>query len=284
MTVCIAAIAKDGNESVIVSTSDNKITAGGLYSQDLGAFKVRRIHQNWFAMIAGQFSQHRAICEAISSELENIADPSLGEVTKAATNVYVKETRRFAEESILSRYGLSMVEFLGSRKQIGDSLFERTWVEISQINVGCELLMYGFAQYFNMRRAHIFTVSNPTSDKPTFVTEHDSPSFAAIGSGAYAAESIMYSCGHINVRDLATTVYETCVAKCFAETASDVGDMTTVIIMKSDGTNLDVEANLGNWVRDRWRKNRTLAVSQEDVAFVSNLLKQSASQTSAGQR
>ena len=141
VTVCIAAMAKHESEDVIVAVTDTKLSAGGLYSQEMGAMKLTFLHKYWGALIAGQFSQHRALCDAIHAELKPIPHPTLGEVTAAVTKVYISETRRFAEESILSRFGLSMTDFLDSREKIGESLFERTWVEISQVQVGCELLV-----------------------------------------------------------------------------------------------------------------------------------------------
>jgi hypothetical protein len=285
VTVCIAAFAKHENKNVIVAVTDTKLSAGGLYSQEMGAMKLISVHKYWGALIAGQYSQHRAICDAIRSELHSIPHPTLGEATAAVTKVYVSETRRFAEECILSRFGLSMAEFLDSRKKIGESLFERTWVEISQVQVGCELLVYGFDQ---VGLSHIFSVSNPTPDKPTFITEHDHPSFAAIGSGAYVAEGMMYAFGHLSIHNIYETLYHCCVAKFYSETASDVGMLTMTHIIKSDGEFLEHDAMLANHLRNRWGKTGKLKLIQSEVSFIEDSFKQPSkqltSQKSEGQQ
>jgi hypothetical protein len=276
VTVCIAALAKHEKKEIIVAVSDTKLSAGGMYSQEMGAMKLRRIHGYWMAMIAGEYSQHRAICEAIEKDLGSITQPSLAEVSAVATKIYVDEARRFAEESILSRFGLSMREFIDSRKKIGDSLFERTWVEISQVNVGCELMIFGF----DADGAHIFSISSPTSSKPTFVTEYDSPSFAAIGSGSYIAEGMMYAFRHLPIHSLYQTIYQVCVAKFYAETASDVGEFTALHILQDDGEFMPHEANIANDLRERWKMHGKLKVLPDEVTFIEKSLKQSNSQKS----
>jgi hypothetical protein len=274
VTVCIAAIGrmKDSKEEVIVGISDTKLSAGGYYSQEMGAMKVCRLHNYWFAMVAGKFSQHRAIAAIIRDQLLGNPKPTLAELVSITTAAYISETKRFAEERVISRFGLSMTDFLASRKKIGDSLFERTWVEISQIQVECDLLVFG---YDNVS-AHIFGATSPTTDKPTYVTECDSPSFAAIGSGAFAAESLLYSFRHINIDHLPRTIYETCAAKFFSESASDVGELTLVHILRKNGDLMPFDLAAMKQLKELWKQEGSMKESPSAI----ELIKQSISQKS----
>jgi hypothetical protein len=280
VTICIAAEATHEGEPVVVAVSDTKITSGGLYSQEMGASKIRRIHEYWFALIAGQFSQHRAICDAIEDKLAGIDDPSMSTVEQTATEVYISETKRFAEEGILSAFGMSMSDFVKSRETIGDSLFERTWVEISKIQIGCDLLIFGFSNTRRGRFPHIFSVSNPTTDRPTFITNHDSPSFAAIGSGLYAAESILYAFRHTVINTLYETIYQVCTAKYFAESASDVGELTMLNIIKGDGSWMEIDVGLANDLRERWKTNGKLKIPEKEIQWIKESITQSTSRKS----
>jgi hypothetical protein len=280
VTICIAAAARHEGEHVVIAVSDTKISSGGLYSQEMGASKIRRIHKYWFAQIAGQYSQHRAICDAIEDRLASIDDPSLSTVERIATEVYISESKRFAEEGILSTFGMSMSDFLKSRETIGDSLFERTWVEISRIQVGCDLLIFGFSNTNRGRFSHIFSVSSPTTDRPTFVTDHDSPSFAAIGSGLYAAEGILYAFRHTLIDDLYTTIYQACVAKYFAESASDVGELTMLMIIKNDGSWIEADTSLANELRERWINSGKLKIPEQEIQWLKESITKSTSQKS----
>jgi 20S proteasome alpha/beta subunit len=277
VTVCIAAIAKHGDKDVIVAASDTKLSAGGLYSQDMGAMKVRRLHDYWFAMIAGKFNQQRAIVDAIAEEIKDSARPSVRDVIKATTSVYISETRRLAEESVLSKFGLSMIDFIGSREKIGDSLFERTWGEISRIEVECQLLIFGF----DGEDARIFSAGSPTSDNPSFTTEYTNPGFAAIGSGSYAADSILYGFRHTDVTPLAKTIYQTCAAKFFAESASDVGELTMLHVVSNDGTMMLTPHSLPDTLRALWLAEGKLKMPQSALQMISEAITQSIPQASA---
>ena len=155
--------------------------------------------------------------------------------------------KRLAEESVLARYDLSMEQFLLSRQSLGDSLFERLWEQIARVEIGCELLVCGFDD-----TAHIFCVSNPTAENPSFITYHDSPGFAAIGTGSYLAESTLYAYRQNLVTGVNETIYNTTVAKFVAESASDVGEHTVLLAFDESGDRLHYEFGLEEKLRARW--------------------------------
>jgi 20S proteasome alpha/beta subunit len=276
MTVCIAALATEdtdeGKKRYIVTVSDTKLTTG-IYSQEFGAWKIKRLSKHWSAMIAGKFSQHRPIIEAFRSEIGDDEGQrlSVSQVHDIAAKVYVSEAKRMAEETILGKFGLTVDAFLKSRKNIGDSLFERTWGEISRIEVGCDLLVFGFDD----EGPHIFVVSNPTPDNTSFITDHDSPSFAAIGTGSYLAESTMFAFNHTIINSLSQSIYHTTVAKFVSESASDVGERTVLFIVKEGGDFIKVPWNLESKLRERWKTKGRPMVPEDALESINKALNES---------
>jgi hypothetical protein len=108
---------------------------------------------------------------------------------------------------------------------------------------------------FGPKRPHIFGVSNPTVDNPSFITSHDDLCFGAIGSGAYLAESSLYAYRQNAWNSVDITIYQTCAAKFFAETATDVGKATFLKVLKK-GEVLDYDHSLPDKLRKIWEKNR----------------------------
>ena len=247
MTVCIAAKALLDDKQVIVTVSDTKITTTH-YSQELGAMKICRVHEFWSTMISGRFGQSKPLTTAIKERMAEHTKPSLQEVKTICTSVYIDEAKRLAEQSTIAKFGMSMEDFLNSRKKIGDSLFERTCGELSRIEVQCDLLMCGFDE----DEAHIFCISNPTTDNPSFITDYDFPGFAAIGTGSYLAESTMYAFQQTNVTDLNRAIYHATTAKFIAEAASDVGESTILLVLEGGGYRIGFKEGLEEKLRERW--------------------------------
>lgn len=269
MTVCIAAKATWEDKDVIVSVTDTKLTTG-LYSQESGALKVKRLTKYWSVMIAGHFSQNRPIVDALRDELVKVGEETLdvGDVSAACTKVYIAEAKRLAEESILARFGLTMEDFLNSRKRIGESLFERTWGEVSRIQIGCDFLVWGF----DKAGSHIFCVSNPTIDNPSFITDHDFPGFAAIGTGSYLAESTMYAFDHHVLTPLPQAIYHATTAKFVAESASDVGASTILIVLGADGWRVPLQDGLSDKLRDRWMQKGKPSVPGDALEIINTAI------------
>jgi hypothetical protein len=251
VTVCIAAICKgDDLVDTIVCTSDMQLSP--LHpSEDLAAIKLRKIHPNWHAMIAGTLGQRRRVLGNISEDLKGQPEVTVLQMEDAFANAYKEYKRKLVDESILAPYGLRMWEFSEHRAELGDTIFERLWGEISRVKVGCDFLVCGFGP----KRPHIFGVSNPTADNPSCITIHDDRSFGAIGSGANLAESGLYAYRQNAWNSVDITIYQTCAAKFSAETATDVGKATSLRVLKK-GEVLDYDDSLPDKLRKIWERNR----------------------------
>jgi hypothetical protein len=142
------------------------------------------------------------------------------------------------------------------------------------VAVGCDFLVCGFPG----DQAAIFSISNPSIDKPSFVTHHGDLAFGVIGSGAFLAESALYAYGQSFIDNTASTVYQALAAKFSAETATDVGKMTHVAILRK-GCRVPFEIKSIRTIRQIWDKNRP-TVPQEGCDTINQAM-QSTSQTSA---
>jgi len=230
-----------------------KLTTG-MYSSDMATLKLRHLCPLWKTLVAGKFSQHELVVqpllEFLCSEGTSI---EYSDVMKAVTNVFIAANRTLAEQSVLSPYGLTVDEFVKRRSDLGDSLYERIWLEIGRVKIGCDLLVCGFDR---MNLPHVFIASNPTEENPSFVTDCDFPGFATIGTGGYIADSYLYSCEQSPACDLAETIYNTMCAKFSAESASDVGENTHLYIFGPEGSEIDTlsEQNgpLEALLRNQW--------------------------------
>lgn len=253
MTVCIAARCRTADKKhAIVTISDMKLSTGS-YSGEMATLKVRHISRQWKCLIAGTFAHHVPLIDHIS----NAVGPwntviSHEDIKQKCTNAFIAENKRLVEETILSPFGLTLETFLKSRKELGESLYERTWAEIVRVKVDCQMIVCGFSP-----NPHIFTVENPTSDRPGFITDCDFPGFAAIGSGAYLADSTLFALQQNPVRSLAETIYLLSAAKFAAEAASDVGKESYFALYTQEGDPkvvIDNVASLVNDIREVWEE------------------------------
>jgi hypothetical protein len=243
VTVCIAAIAED----CIITASDLKVTKG-FYSADLVSLKYWTIHPKWTALLAGKISRHWKVTGEVYSKLDPKKDYRAEQVADVCTQAYITYQKQLAYEKVLSPFGLSFESFLTKRTELGDTIFERLWLEISRIQAGFDMLVAGFMG----DSPRIFIVSNPSEDNPSFVTNCDEH-FAAIGTGAYAAESTLFGLWEKFDLGLESKLYQVLAAKFVSETASDVGKATYVRILRPDGSTSQIDADfIERKLRPEW--------------------------------
>ncbi len=266
VTVCIAAMCKepDSDKYVIVTVSDLKITTGH-YSADLVSLKTERLHKKWYGSLSGKIDQSVPVIRKIrGSLLEN--GYTVGEVADVCKKAYIEHQRELAYEKVLSPFDMTLDSFLKSRKKIGESQYERLWNAISSVSVGFNLLVAGIEK---SGHAKIFTVSNPSEENPSFINFCDTTHFAAIGSGAYLAESVLYAYGQIGGDSLDQTVYRLIAAKFLAESASDVGEATHLRIIYQDGSVKRLDADfIHNEIRTHWDSFDKPKVSQKGLELI----------------
>jgi hypothetical protein len=112
-------------------------------------------------------------------------------------------------------------------------------------------------------QSHVFEVRHPDADQGwDLLVDHDIEDYAIIGSGAWSAMASLAPRGGKVFTDAVTAIYRCCEAKFCAETASGVGQSTTVMIHRpskvSDGsyrTRTLTQANV-NQLRQIWKDDR----------------------------
>lgn len=264
VTVCIAAICDDPD--CIVCVSDMKLSKGH-YSTDFGALKLRSIHKDWGVMISGTFGQKHTILEEVHDSLFATANASLSEVSDKFVIAYKNFNRRLAEESVLASYGLTLNEFVGKRSDLGDVIYERLWGDIARVKVGCDFLVFGFDNI----GSHIFSVSNPTDENPSFISHADDPGFTATGSGGYIAESVLYSLEQNPGLGLNRIIYNVCAAKFSSEVASDVGDTTFMRVAQPGRQNIPIDHSLERELKAIWKENKPVVPPEAIEAIRNNI-------------
>ena len=155
-----------------------------------------------------------------------------------------------AAEKILGNFDLDLPAFLKHRTELGDALYERLFLEISKVEVGFDLLVFGYHEEY----PRIFIVSNPSSDNSSHVTYCDEFGFGVIGDGYLMAESTLYALKQKSDTSLAVTLYNVLCAKFAAETATDVGRETFAEVFRDAHTAAEVPQKFIRQVRKEWER------------------------------
>jgi len=269
VTICIAAACseKGGKDSanLIVAACDTKITTG-YYSGDLVSLKSERLHKEWLVLLAGKIGQRPPVIHQIRDSLPKEQSYSGEEVAEVCKTAYIKYQRELAYEKALSPFGFTLDSFLKSRKEIGEAQYQQLWRSISSIQVGFDLLVFGFDKFGFTR---IFVVSNPSDENPSFITFADDTKFASIGTGSYLADSALYAYSQYVGRSLEETIYHVLAAKFLSESASDVGEATFLRVMYPDGSTKRLNADfIEENIKTHWINHGKPKIDSEALALI----------------
>jgi hypothetical protein len=243
MTLCAAAIASD---AYIVTISDMMVS-GATLSSDGCTIKMEPFAQDWLAMFSGDdLTQCMPVIERAEKYLHNRAN-TVANTRAAFKRAYQQQLNEMKTDAVLAGYGLDMKTFLSSGKRrftekVFSSLCERM-DEIKSIGAAVEFLIYGFD---GEGRAHIFTVGDQGADR-TF----DKPGFCCIGSGAYAADAMLYYFQQATYSSLPKTVFNLCAAKFMAE-RSGIGKDTFLYLKQPGSVAASNTDKLVNDIRAAW--------------------------------
>jgi hypothetical protein len=247
VTICIAAATKSGMaDGHIVTVSDRMISATDDSVQATEALKARKISKTWALMFEGDGNLFLPIVAEIKKkfgDFDKVHD--FATVQSTVCEVYRTMLDIQCSSEYLSRYGLASIsEF----RKFGLSNFGEKFYDICKWIDGYDLriniLIYGFDQN---GLPHIFDISNPG-----VVTNHDLLGYAAIGSGETMA---MASLRRKQLPyDLNKVVYRLLEAKFSAETASGVGESTTLFTMRSDGKDKSIGYGSIGEIKKIWKR------------------------------
>ena len=230
MTVCVAARSLR-NECIVgacdmmLSRSDDSIPA-----TDDATVKVLTLSSRWGVMYAGSPTHALDIVSRAQTVLQTQprspnTEESMAEMRRVMKNAYQEELRRQIEDNILTRYGMTILEFRRvGRRQLGDAEFAITNKALREFSLRSSLIVCGVDR---QNFPHMFTVHSPNGA----IVVNDAGGSAAIGTGAQMALGSLGS-RNINILDVRNLVFRVCEAKFDAETAHGVGKSTLLTVWR----------------------------------------------------
>lgn len=272
MTVCIAGLA-DVGKSIVISC-DSMISTSE-FAGDRVAFKMYPLAAPigiWEAMIAGnEISQVVPVIDRANSLLLALHPDSINAegVGRAFADAYQSIRREYAQDQVLSPFGVTMAEFRSDGPRIFGDSYREVAADLMRVDLGCQFLLAGFDVDGD---GHILSIENPG-----VVKNHDPVGFWAIGSGAFSALSALFFHSMRFDMPLAKVLYHVCEAKFMAESAFGVGKHTTVRIVTCDSevsdTNELKEEMIEN-IRNAWQGDGRPRVPLWAIQKLEEMLKQ----------
>lgn len=244
MTVCIAAITFDG---YIVTASDT-MTTGATCSADMSAVKAEPFARDWVAMIsADDITQCAPVIQRAAKYFTGRANTQ--EVARQCfMRAYQRHITETAEDQVLSRFGITMEEFLRTgKRRFTERMFDTLCGDIRSVRAACDFLIFGFD---GGGRPHIFTVGDSVGNGVW-----NKPGFCAIGSGRWAAEGMLFHFGQSVDKGLHETIFNVCAAKFAAEKTAGIGHHTYLFAKRPGSQSFAYTFGLVEEIRDAWESS-----------------------------
>ena len=244
MTVCIAGV----NLGDIITIEDTKLTFfGGSISAEGVADKRRMINDRWQVLFAGNVSTLTPMLEAVKEAAIKPKTKGLRHFARLCANAYRGERERIIEDEILADYDLSTYAEYLALKATDPRLFDAIGAKIKEAEEQWQLLFCGFDE---RDRPHLFVISGRGK-----IEYCDTPGFAAIGSGGWAAYVAIASYPYHHLLDREEAAYCLLAAKFAAESAEGVGEETHLNVMTTQNhwSSFLLDGTV-NSVREKWKK------------------------------
>jgi hypothetical protein len=257
LTLCIAASCNGGRN--IVTASDLMISTFDM-SSDNSTLKRRAVGYGWYAMFAGNdLSPLTPIFNDVWNAIPDTPDGSdLPEVVSAFTEAYKQELKAKIEREILSNWNIRLDRFVAEGAKLFKADFYSINNRVMNTKLDCQFLVCGFDKKKEWNRLafpHIFTIGGNTygTTGGVEICYCDYPPYAAIGSGASTAYSMLLYFGHNIGKSLSETIYTVVASKIMGERAAHVGRKTVVNVIDSVvGYEFNVGELLEEKIRDAW--------------------------------
>ena len=163
MTICAAAISSNnpGTGPHIITVSDTMVS-GAIISADSTTLKIEPFHKDWMAMMAADdLTQCIPIIDKAAKYFTGRAN-TLATARAIFKRAFSQHLIEMQEDAALSRYGMTMKEFLRTgKKKLSEKMYESIHQKIDETKVGCEFIVAGFD---SLERPHIFHVTEEGKD------------------------------------------------------------------------------------------------------------------------
>ena len=157
---------------------------------------------------------------------------------------YREERKKIIEDEVLPDYDVPTYAEYIALKANDPTLFDAIGTKISEAEEGWNLLFCGFD---NKRAPHLFVISGNGK-----IQYCDTPGFAAIGSGGWAAHVALASYPYTIYLDREEAAYCLLAAKFAAESAQGVGRDTVLHVLTPGNPYSTFLLNVDN-IREQWK-------------------------------
>jgi hypothetical protein len=271
MSVCIAGLSNGGKELVLVSDSK---AAFGDFSADKAVHKDAPLAFGYAIQFAGNDAAHAGMIKRrVQRELKK-ANPEkkllpADQVAECVHQECKVELERIQEAKVLRKHGYSSDQFVKAGKELcTDSVFFDIHSELEKVKLSLDFLVAGFDEDGN---GHIRYTNSTTPPQ-----DYDSLGFWAIGRGQHSAlSSISHAIENLVLsvqRDKGTVLYHLLAAKFMAESATDVGRDTSVMVVSPTHKPEFLLLGLDEYVRERWKKDGAPRVPKGVTEALNTLL------------
>jgi hypothetical protein len=224
VTVCVAALC---DQHVVVAASDRMLTSADVQFEPFQT-KVMPLSNSIAAMYAGDAFLQSEIMQLVYEEVGRriVANPTtwvrVQDVAELYSQYYCELRLRMAEKEILVPLGLTNQTFVSKQKQMDSALVRQLATEMQNFTTpAVEAIFAGI----DSSGTHIYVANNER------VTCRDFAGFAAIGVGAWHANSQLMFAGHTKWKPFPETLFLVYNAKKRAEVAPGVGSATDMFMV-----------------------------------------------------
>ena len=255
VTVCIAAIAKWGDGTMVVGAADRLITWGDIeYEQSLP--KIIRLTPSVpvgpsplphaVVMMAGDPEGHAPIVNRTWARLRDMNPPAMSVEVMATiySQEFVSVRREKNERRFLAPLGLNQWNFLNQNNNLPPAVLQRLVGDMAT-ELGCEAIIAGV----DAGGAHVFVVDD------NGIVNHDMQGWAAIGSGWRHANAQLIASKYDRFVPFDQAILQAYLAKKKADVTPGVGSFTDLFWVANEGYMLlNQDNNLVKFVKDLHQK------------------------------
>ncbi|HZR90779.1 MAG TPA: hypothetical protein VFA44_00015 [Gaiellaceae bacterium] len=259
MTVCLAALCRDGDESRAVVATDRMVSLAGFIEFEHAIPKMVTASTRALAMSAGDALIGSRIAEEVARSLAGT--PTVLEIAQQLARHYEATRTARIEHQLLALRGLNFQAFYGGHNSFNPQLAMMLDQQMQQFNLGVELLLAGVDD----TGAHIYSIQNPGQPENL----HDIIGYAAIGSGAIHGIQSMIGFGHTGQAQYHETVFRVYASKRRSEVAPGVGLDTDMAIIGAGGIHRlsDDELDQLRQIYENFETSTTAALTEQLAAF-----------------
>lgn len=267
VTVCIGALCE--SRKCIVAVCDKKVSFTD-FSADYAVIKNQRLCEGWLAMYAGnEIDEVDFLLQRARRFISATSAKTPAAIGESVSRAYSEQRKNKIEARVLRRYGLTADTFLQvGKKRLTESVYNRLCDRIEAIDVSLVFLVAGFGGNGEGHLMRIDGIENPLS--------YDVLGFCAIGSGASAATGTLAFHADKNYlspqSSLEQCVYCACDAKFMAESASDVGRGTFIVILRQGNEPLHISELRVEEIRALWRKFGAPRIPKAALKLIPDML------------